>query len=1171
MCLENEVIFGCRTPCRGVTFGWSLVRGVVVVSGAAEGGGRGLCFAVLGPLQVTRSGERLSLGGHQQRAVLALLLAETGGVVSVGRLADALWGERTPGGFVATVQTYVFHLREALEPDRRHGAPGQVLVTERGGYSLDTTGSTVDAAIFESLLSAGQRAIDRGAYDDASAGLKRALDLWRGEVLADVADLRFFAPFAARLEEMRQTARGLRIEAELALGLHADALPEIDGLVAEHPLWEQLQALRITALYRSGRQSDALAAYRELRNRLGEELGIEPSSPLQQLHQAVLTQATALDWQGPKALEASLPDPGNGPDPPEWPTPAPLGSAEPSRPAIAPPSDRWVRIVTFGAAVLLAVGLATVIAFPFLRSSSPSFPGNSIGSINADGSLGEAIRVGQSPDGLAYADGALWATNSSDNTVSRIDPHTRAVQPISVGASPTALTTTGDDVWVANFDGGTVSRINVVTNTVVQTIPVGNQPAAIASRPDGVWVANSGDGTIQRIDPSTGLADKAVEVGGGPDGIAIDKTSLWVCNGVDGTVVEVDPKTSQLGAPVVVGGEPRGIALAQKYVWVASRLSQSVTRINRATGDAVTLSVGDGPNSVQVAGNAVWVSNEYDGTMTWIDQSSNEIHRLPPLGASPRGMTIDSGGRIWVASGAFADPAHRGGTLTVVANKLPGGRGADPSAISDSTTIMAERYVYDGLVALGLSGGAASQSLVPDLAQAIPQPSNGNKTYTFTLRPDIKYSTGQQVHASDFRKGVLKALTVGASPEYYASIAGGRGCIDHPASCDLSAGLKTDDAQGRVTFNLVAPDPVFLDKLAHFVYPVAPGGKGAVSLVPVPGTGPYMISAYVPNKKFTLSRNPFFRQRSVAAQPAGYPDVIGFRKVANGKAAADEVIDGRADVAWVYPGSTAVRDALAMRYPAQLKSQVLADTDFEYLNTRMAPFNDLRVRQALNYAVDRSRLIDILGSEARFLLTCQVLPPNFPSHRWHCPYTPGQEDGGYHGPDLARAQELVAASGTRGRAVTVQGARGRHLLNVYFEGVLRQLGYTVHLRELPDSFDFLGSRDKVQITLADGWIAEYPAASQLYDKVFACTTVSGGVGWYCNPQVEGTVAQARAVELTDPGQAAQLWTQVDQLITDDAPVVALGNLTASLLVSRRVGNYKSNPELGPLLSQIWVR
>src|SRR5450631_3391253 len=111
-------------------------RGRDALANAAGVEVAGLCFAVLGPLEVTRSGQRLPLGGHQQRAVLALLLAESGAVVSVGRLGDALWGQQTPTGFVTTVQTYIFHLRAVLEPDRGHGAPGKVLVTEPGGYRL---------------------------------------------------------------------------------------------------------------------------------------------------------------------------------------------------------------------------------------------------------------------------------------------------------------------------------------------------------------------------------------------------------------------------------------------------------------------------------------------------------------------------------------------------------------------------------------------------------------------------------------------------------------------------------------------------------------------------------------------------------------------------------------------------------------------------------------------------------------------------------------------------------------------------------------------------------------------------------------------------------------------------------------------------------------------------
>lgn len=217
--IRGPLRVSAHRPCGSV--GRTLVRGVVAVAGTTEEGETGLCFSLLGPLQVTRCGERLSLGGRQQRAVLALLLAESGKVVSVGRLGDALWGEETPNGFVTTVQTYVFHLRQVLEPDRGRGAHGRILVTEPGGYRLDAAGSIVDTAIFEHSVHAGRDALARHAYEEASAELERALGLWRGAVLADVGDLGFVEPVAARLETMRMIAQGLRIEAELALGRHA--------------------------------------------------------------------------------------------------------------------------------------------------------------------------------------------------------------------------------------------------------------------------------------------------------------------------------------------------------------------------------------------------------------------------------------------------------------------------------------------------------------------------------------------------------------------------------------------------------------------------------------------------------------------------------------------------------------------------------------------------------------------------------------------------------------------------------------------------------------------------------------------------------------------------------------------------------------------------------------
>jgi YVTN family beta-propeller protein len=1145
--------------------------------------GTGLSFAVLGPLEVTRSGERLPLGGHQQRAVLALLLAGSDTVVSVGRLGDALWGQETPRGFVTTIQTYVFHLREVLEPDRRHGAPGRVLVTEPGGYRLDTSGSILDSAMFEDSVHAGRDALARHAYDEASAELAGGLRLWRGEGFADVADLGFVAPVVARLEAMRMIAQGLRIEADLALGRHAEVLPELDRLVAEHPLQEQLHEQKMVALYRLDRQSDALAVYREVRRRLRDELGIEPTPHLKQLLQAVLAQDLTLDWQPQTAAESPPKGPRTRRDAMRSPpVTQPTGShpvpPDPGRSRLAGQVTQRaprMQVAAAAAAVLLAAGLLTMLITHWAHSGLPAFPANSVGSINGAGLLADSVQVGLSPDGLAFGAGSLWAANRTDGTVSRIDPDTHAVvQTIPVGALPNEVAVTGNDVWVVNFGDGTVSRINARTNRPVARIVVGNQPVAIASGPSGVWVANRGDDTIQRIDPITGRADKAVVVGDSPSGIAVDATAVWVCSDADGTVSEFDPVTLQPGRSILVPGGPRGIALTRNDVWVASQLSQSVTRINRSTDATLTIAVGDGPHSVLVAADGVWVSDEYDGTVTRIDPSSNQTREWA-VGASPRDLA-EADGKIWVASGAFAAAGHKGGTLRVVGGTMPGARGViDPAAVSDPMTMPAERFVYDGLVAYAISGGSVSQTLVPDLALALPRPSNGDLTYAFTLRPGIRYSTGRDVQAADFRTGVLKALTLGGKREYFASIVGGRQCIDHPASCDLSGGLITDDATRRVTFNLVAPDPQFLHKLAYFVYPLPPGTPTTASRAPVPGTGPYMISAYVQGKQFTLARNPFFRQWSFAAQPGGYPDVIDFHGAPDGKAAAGEVLAGRADVAGLYPSAAALREDLAQRYPAQYKSQVWDATDFEYLNTHMAPFNDIRAREALNYAVDRNRLVAIEGASGSFSATCQVLPPDFPSYRWYCPYTTSAGDGQYHGPDLVKAVELVRRSGTRGMAVTVEGVAdgADHQLNVYFAAVLRQLGYKVQLREVSPTreYDLLQARKHAQITFGPGWIADYPAGSNAYDAVFSCTAVIAGAGWYCNPQVERTAAEAKQAEMSDPALGDRLWAEVDRLITDDAPVVALGNPTPITLISTRVGNYQSSPIVGPLLSQMWVR
>ncbi|MGN6176150.1 MAG: BTAD domain-containing putative transcriptional regulator, partial [Streptosporangiaceae bacterium] len=455
-------------------------------------------FGILGPLEVWRSGRAAPLGGPRQRAVLALLLLEANRVVSMDRLAEDVWDGRPPEGWVTTLQTYVFHLRRALEPDRSPGAAGDVLVTRDRGYLLRVDREQLDAALFQDGFAAGRAALEAGRYAEAAQTLCQALDLWRGPVLADLADYTFSRPEAARLEELRLAALEARIDAELALGRHDALTAELEQLATGHPLRERLHGQLVLALYRCGRQAEALAAYRRARDLLSGELGIDPGEPLQRLHASVLAHDPTLDWNG-HAAEGHPAGPGTSVT---TPTPKPLGQPAGGSRELAWVRRRARRLLAIGSALAIVAAVCIVAVARPWAGEPTSLPANSVGLIDpAGGRVGAPVSVG-SPDGLAYGDGSVWAADTTEGTVSRIDPATHAVvDQIPVGSDPAAVTVTGQDVWVANSGDGTVSRISAEANAVVEVIPVGNLPVAIASARSGVWVANEGDDTIDRIDP----------------------------------------------------------------------------------------------------------------------------------------------------------------------------------------------------------------------------------------------------------------------------------------------------------------------------------------------------------------------------------------------------------------------------------------------------------------------------------------------------------------------------------------------------------------------------------------------------------------------------------------------------------------------------------------------
>lgn len=254
-------------------------------------------FRILGMMEVCDAGRPVEIGAAKERALLAELVLHANQIVSRERLIDVVWGDNPPATAAATLNTYVSHLRSALEPGRAPRSQPNVVLTREPGYLLAVDPERVDALRFERLAGEGRRALAAGDAATAAATLREGLSLWRGEALADFVYEPFAQAEATRLEELRLATLEQRVEADLALGRHHDIVAELRRLVDAHPLRERLWGQLMLALYRSGRQSEALRAYGELREVLAEELGIDPSPALRRLEDDMLQQR--LDLEAP--------------------------------------------------------------------------------------------------------------------------------------------------------------------------------------------------------------------------------------------------------------------------------------------------------------------------------------------------------------------------------------------------------------------------------------------------------------------------------------------------------------------------------------------------------------------------------------------------------------------------------------------------------------------------------------------------------------------------------------------------------------------------------------------------------------------------------------------------------------------------------------------------------
>jgi YVTN family beta-propeller protein len=1117
--------------------------------------------------------------GRQGRLLFAYLVAAQSRPVPRDELADAIWGESPPATWEKALTVIASKLRGLVAQD------GITLTNAFGCYRLDLPeGTWVDLFAAASGAQDAEEALAAGELDQARAAAESAESLARRPFLAG-EDGTWVEQKRRDLVDIRERALSVLADACLRSGAAREAAKWAEELIALSPFREAGYRRLMDAHVVAGNRAEALRVYEQCRQLLAEELGAYPSPETDSIYRALL-EAPQTSVRTTPVAEPTV-EPGKSELSRVQTEALPLRSEQ-----VVERRSRKRRAVLLSA---LTGVVAAIVVVPLVVLSQGGSEGraavsaadDSLGVVDArSGRLVADTGVGATPTAVAVGEGAYWVTNAEGHSVSRVDPGTNAVlQTIPVGNGPSGIATGAGAVWVVNSLDGSVSRIDPGTNTVVQTIGVGGEPLGIVYAAGSVWVANTGDNTITRIDPTSGKLTETLEVAATE--LAFGAGTLWASERGAGQVVRIDPTTGKQVAAIQVGNGPTGIAFGDGAAWVANTLDGNVSRIDPDTNSVTaTVPTGNGPDAVALDARGVWASNEFDGNVVRIDPNRNQVAQRVSVGSRPLGLAT-SGDAVLVAVRRLGAD-HRGGTLVLRSERLRHGGSAIDSidtALSGYTyTFPFLRMTGDGLTAFNQVSGLAGAQLVPDLATSLPTPTDAGTTYTFRLRSGIRYSNGKPVQATDFRPTFERNYALGTFNMDYDEIVGGAQCRKHPKRCDLSRGIVADDAAHTVTFHLVQPDPNFLYKLAlPFAY-VLPAGTPhrPARTHGLPATGPYMIVTYTPGRLLRLVRNPFFREWSRAAQPAGYPDRIDLRIAGTANDAIRDVVDGRADGLWLgQPLTASQASRLELRYAGQMHSDPRPNIQALFLNTRVPPFNRLDVRRAVNFAVDRAAATNAWGGPSLAEPTCQTLPPNFPGYRPYCPYTAGStKHGKWSAPDLATARALVARSGTRGMKVTIWAWNQATGFNRVAVKVLHSLGYRVAVKPVRGDtyWGRVGdSRNRAQIGFY-GAAASYPSPATFLVGLFSCAAFLPGsfdnnnVSEFCDPSIDRQMRKAEAEQQSDPAGARALWQRVDREVTDAAlwvPLIATKDVN---FLSKRVGNYQFSPDgMGLLIDQLWVR
>jgi YVTN family beta-propeller protein len=939
-------------------------------------------FRILGPLEVVEEGESLAVAAGKQRALLAMLLLRANEVVSTDALIDGLWGDQPPASAPKSLQIYISHLRKIVG--------NAALVTRPPGYELRVSEGELDLEHFERLVDEGKNALASGNSKEAATRLREALSLWRGEPLADFS----YEPFAqseiARLEELRLSAVEERIDADLALGRHSDLIGELEALVKQHPLRERLRGQLMLALYRCGRQAEALDLYHQTRKLLRNELGLEPSPALQELEQGILRQDSSLAA------------------PPRTATSGVSLSTARGRPA---------GLILVGVILLLAAVAAVIVALSHGAGARglPGLAPNSLGAIDPKTSqIVAQVGVGTRPSQMVYGSGALWVMNQGDNTISRVDPVARAqVRVIPLGGVPVGIAAGRGSIWVTTdkdikviapaFDD-LARTIKVREQTPSIVSPFVTSPTGIAFTRGALWVIN-GDlgGRILRLDTKTGRRLDEITTGNDPAAIVSSGGDLWVTDALDNTVSSVD-STGAVTPPVKVGKAPTSIAVGGGAVWVADSADDDVKRIDPNSGAVVTtIPVGHSPSAIAIAGGAVWVANRDDGTISRIDPHSNEVVKTIEIGGSPIGLAA-ARGLLWASVRAKPPVANsalesQGG----VAQIDWGPFSIDPASQDtfDALTAQLEYATCAKLLNYPDKPAPEGSRLQPEVAKSMPTISPDGKIYAFTIRSGYRFSppSNQPVTAATFKYTIERSLNPNLkSPgsQFLNDIVGEQAYRKGQAA--HIAGVTVHGNALSIRLVHASADLPAVLAMPFFCAVPTNTPMHLTESPPIPTAGPYYIASNTPGAQTILKRNPNY----TGPRPHRLAEIIyagEYSSEHNTTRSVARVFAGETDyvpvVGGIEAGAWSIRTKLNRRYgvntPAARSHHQQAflnpfpSVDALTLNTSRGLFGDPRLRRAVNYAIDRRALARLGGFGFAGPLTAaptdQYLPPNFPGFK----------------------------------------------------------------------------------------------------------------------------------------------------------------------------------------------